>query len=384
MKKIVLFIALLVAFSVPSSAIENLSPPRVNKGIDCEGEYETFISGIPEEIVPFLPEGIFSGSIEDGAEAAKELTAPESFFKVILNMLGFRIKDAFLMLARLIAIVLLSSLATTMLKSVCGEVINEAFSFCSAAVIVTAITLEQAGLIKMVHTFLERLLAFVNSMIPIMGALYAAGGNVSTAASSTSSLGFFIAVCENLCAYTLMPIVGICLAFSAASAFSSEVSLGEISGNFKKVYTYGLGLLMAVLALVMGVQNHLSAKADSLGARAAKYAVGSFIPIVGGTVGDSLRTVAASVEYIRSSVGGIAIAVILLLLLPSLISLALGRGAINISAMLAKMLGCEREGKLLSEISNVYGYMIAVSSICSVLFIYVLTLFVKCSAAAGG
>ena len=133
----------------------------------------------------------------------------------------------------------------------------------------------------------------------------------------------------------------------------------------------------------MTVQNQLSAKADSLGARAAKYALGSFIPVVGGTVGDSFRTVAASVEYIRSTVGGIAILVILLLLLPPLISLALGRSAVNITSAVAKMLGCEQEGRLLSEIGNVYGYMIAVCSICSVVFIYALTLFVRCSAASG-
>ena len=150
------------------------------------------------------------------------------------------------------------------------------------------------------------------------------------------------------------------------------------------MYTYGIGLLMAIMAMVMGMQNQLTAKADSLGARAAKYALGSFIPVVGGTVGDSFRTVAASIEYIRGAAGGLAILIILLLLMPSLISLALGRSAVNISSAVAKMLGCEREGRLLSEIGNVYGYIMAVCSICSVLFIYALTLFMKCSAAIGG
>ena len=374
----------LFLFSLPASAVEGLSPQSTDYSPDYEKEYEDFLAAVPDEIASLLPPGIFSDNFDERAEGARELTEPEGFLRIILDMLGFHIKDALGMFARIIALVLLSSLAHAMFKSIGSDAVEEPFSLCTTAAIVAAIIGEQGEMIRMVDLFLERLLTLVNSMLPIIGVLYAAGGNVGTAAVGSSSLALFIAVCENVCGRTLLPAVGICLAFSAASAFSSQLSLGEISGTFKRIYTYGLGLLMAIMALVMGMQNQLAAKADSLGARAAKYAVGSFIPVVGGTVGDSLRTVAAGVEYIRATVGSVAIAVILLLLLPSLISLALGKSAVNISSSVAKMLGCEREGRLLSEIGNVYGYMMAVCSICSVLFIYALTLFVRCSAAAGG
>lgn len=365
--------------SLPVNAIEGLSPE-----VDLESEYDGFIGSIPDDIADRLPQGIFSDDMAERQKAAAELTDPIGFFEIILDMLGFCMNDALGMLARLMSLLLLSALAHSMFGSLGGNALRDAFSFCTTAAIVAAVIGEQMRMIKMVDLFLGRLLTLVNSMIPLVGILYAAGGNVTAAASGTASLSLFLAICENLCGLTLMPAVGICLAFSAVSAFSSSLSLGEISGAFKRMYTYGLGLLMAIMALVMGTQNLLAAKADSLGARAAKYAVGSFIPVVGGAVGESLRTVAASVEYIRGAVGGIAIAVILLLLLPPLISLALGRGAVSITSAAAKMLGCDREGKLLCEIGNVYGYMMAVCSICSVIFIYALTLFVRCGSAMGG
>lgn len=372
----IIFVLFLFAF--PVSAFEEPSSL-----VDYESEYDSFIGSIPNEVAERLPQGIFSDDIAERQKAVSELSEPAAFFGIILDMFGFYMKDAFGMLARLMALLLLSALAHSMFGSIGGGSLRDAFSFCTTAAIVSAVIGEQMRMIKMVDLFLERLLTLVNSMIPLIGVLYAAGGNVTAAASGTSSLTLFLAICENLCGLTLMPAVGICLAFSAVSAFSPNLSLGEISGAFKRTYTYGLGLLMAIMALVMGTQSLLASKADSLGARAAKYAVGSFIPVVGGTVGESLRTVAASVEYIRGTVGGIAIIVILLLLLPSLISLALGRSAVDITCAAAKMLGCEKEGKLLGEIGNVYGYMMAVCSICSVIFIYALTLFVRCSAASG-
>ncbi len=379
MVKRLLFALFLLSFflSLPVSASEQ-------GYYDYEKEYNDFISEIPEDVKDLLPDGVFSGDQEEIAKAVNDATSPATFFKTILNMLGFRMKDALGMLARMIALLLVSSLTRNIIKSSGASSIGEAFDFCATSGIAAAFLYEQAVMVKLASDFLQRLLAMVNSMIPIIGVLYAAGGNVSAATSSVASLGFFLAVCENICAATLIPAVGICLAFSAVSLFSPQFSLGEISGTFKKLYTYGLGLLAAILSLVMSIQTQLASKADSLGARAAKYALGSFIPVVGGTVGESFRTVAASVDYIRGAVGGLSIVVILLLLLPPLISLSLGRSAVSISKCVAQMLGCETEAKMLSEIGNIYGYMIAVCSVCAVIFIYALTLFVRCNSAVGG
>lgn len=372
-----LTLMLFLFFSLPVAASE--------QGFyDYEKEYEDFISEIPDDLKGLLPDGVFSEDREEMAKAVSEAASPENFFKTVLNMLGFRMKDALGMLARMVALILISSLTRNIIKSSGSSAIVEAFDFCTTSGIAAAFLYEQAVMVKLASDFLQRLLAMVNSMIPIIGVLYAAGGNVSAATSSVSSLGFFLAVCENLCAATLIPAVGICLAFSAASLFSPQFSLGEISATFKKIYTYGLGLLAAILSLVMSIQTQLASKADSLSARAAKYALGSFIPVVGGTVGESFRTVAASVDYIKGAVGGLSIVIILLLLLPPLISLSLGRSAVSISKCVAQMLGCESEAKMLSEIGNIYGYMIAVCSVCAVIFIYALTLFVRCNAALGG
>ncbi|MEE0970432.1 MAG: hypothetical protein U0M06_13760 [Clostridia bacterium] len=376
-KKILISLIFVMLFMTPAYSSDALIPYT-----DYKDEYDTFIENIPEEIAEILPKEVYSGDSDEIAELTKTLSNPESFFDILLKMLGFGIKDALGMFAALMALVLLSAMARNIFSGSDG--IKEPYSFCISAATALAIVGGQTELIKMAGGFISRLLALVNSMLPLVGVLYAAGGNVSTAASGTTSLGFFISVCENLCGLTLMPVVGICLAFSLASSFSGNSSLSEISGVFKRIYTYGLGLFAAIMALVMGMQNQLTAKADSLGARAAKYAVGQFIPVLGNTVGENLRTAAASIEYIRGSVGGLAIVVILLLLLPTLISLILGKTAVSVSSSAAKMLGCDKEGKLLSDICSIYGYIIAVCSICSLLFIYALTLFVRCSSALGG
>ena len=48
------------------------------------------------------------------------------------------------------------------------------------------------------------------------------------------------------------------------------------------------------------------------------------------------------------------------------------------------MLGCETESKLIGGFVTIYGYLLATICICSVTFIFLLTLLVRCRVAMGG
>jgi hypothetical protein len=80
------------------------------------------------------------------------------------------------------------------------------------------------------------------------------------------------------------------------------------------------------------------------------------IPGIGGAVGDTVRTLAGSVSYIKNVVGVGGIALIVVLTLPTLISLLLSRLVLLVTSTVAGMLGCSREGRLLSELGNIYGF----------------------------
>jgi hypothetical protein len=116
-------------------------------------------------------------------------------------------------------------------------------------------------------------------------------------------------------------------------------------------------------------------------ARTAKLVSSTVIPTVGGSVGETLRTVAASVQYLKSVVGIGGILLVLLLVLPTLLSLIAVRLVFLLAGGVAEMLGCEREARLLGELGSVFGCMLAVSAISGVMFILALTVFLKSTVA---
>ena len=132
-----------------------------------------------------------------------------------------------------------------------------------------------------------------------------------------------------------------------------------------------------LLTASLGMQSSLSSAQDSLAFRGVRYAVGNFIPFVGGTVSASLQTVAASVSLLKKSLGVGCVLAVLFLLLPLFIELFLVRTLLSLASGAAEMTGASRVAKLFSEIRTVYDMLIALTLLPSILLIFIVTLCVR-------
>ena len=70
---------------------------------------------------------------------------------------------------------------------------------------------------------------------------------------------------------------------------------------------------------VLTIKGVLGANLDALGAKGIKFAVSSFVPVVGGILSDAVETVAGSGQLIKNSLGTVGlIAVAAILIVPAL------------------------------------------------------------------
>lgn len=341
------------------------------------------IEGIlPDEALDALESEIFSEDTSKQGEALAKMLSPERVFSVITEIIGARIGGAARLFVTVTGLLILSSVLNAVRVSISSAALGAAMRFCMTGAMMTTVIGVQFSQLESVAQFFERLTSLVYAMLPVGASLLAMGGSVTTAASGSASLAVFLGVCETLCARTVIPVVCACTALALCNTLSSEIGLSGFASAIRKVYTFTLGTIMTLLISTLASQTALTAASDSAGARAAKLVSSAAIPIVGGTVGDTLRTVAGGVTYLKSIVGVSGIVFIALLLLPTLISLVLTRLVLLLTGGVADMLGCETEGKLLSELASVWGTMIAVVSMCAVMFILALVIFIRITVAA--
>ena len=373
-KRCVLFAFLLFLFILPTSAADQVSE-------EYEHALDTFLDAIPEEVRELLPDELFTGTTQGNEEALYAGSDIGSILYSIGRLTGLALTECLALLAKICGLLVLSSVLRSLSPDK-SRGVGQALSLCSSlALSVLLLTLQQDRFAAL-ETYFSTVKGLSSAFLPLMGLLYAMGGNVRAAAVNHSVLTAFLSILETLCAGSVLPVVGLCLALALLDAVAGgSISLRSLSALIKRTYTLCLSFLMLILCFVLGLQSTLAGAGDTLALRTARFAAGSFLPVVGGSVAETLRTVAGSVSYLRSVAGGTAILVLFFTLLPTLLSVLLTRITFLLGGAVAKLLRCDGEEKLLSELASVYGYFLAVISSLSVMLVFSLTLFARTASA---
>lgn len=355
---------------------------EASEAVTTPSAYREVEEYLPPELSELLPDGLFSEDLSTAFTAAEELTQWEYLLQAVLSAVGLRLDHAVGLLCILLGLILLAAVMGRLREGLRGTS-GETVGLCLRLTVYTAIVLQVAGTLETVQEYFTRLNTLTAGMIPAMGVLYALGGNVGQAAVNGELMLVFLTVCEYVSATVTPPVCAVCMTFSLMEAFGTKLTLAPLCEQVKKWYTWLLGFIMFLLGLALSAQSTLVGRADSLGMKGVKYAVGSMIPTVGGAIAGTLSTVAAGVGALRGVCGISGIVLVALLLLPTLAELLLLRAALRLAATSATLLGCGGEAKLLGEMASVHGYLAAAVSVCAVLFVFALALLAHSGVAVG-
>lgn len=358
-RKICLAIALsllLPLFSVPSAAWE---PEEAEKG---------FFDALP----PLVKD-------ELGEEYPTADAFGIDYYITYLTELFVGERDGLLsMLFTVILLVFLSAVTASLSGKSQGAV-----GFLLSAVTASVLYGFSADLFSEIEVFLHDTAVFGEGLLPVLTALYAAGGNTAAAVSSGGSIALFLSLLAILGERLLFPLIRVIFIFSLIGEVGVGVDLSGFSETLRKTYTSAVGLFGALFSFVLAAQGLLSSSADSLSARSVRFLVGQMIPIVGGTVSGAYGTLASGISYLRSAIGGTAVVAILLITLPVLLRLLLTRLCLSLGRSAARLVSADRAGRVFSDFLGIYDMLLATVALVLVAFILLSVAFAKCAAAIG-
>ncbi|MGM9664989.1 MAG: hypothetical protein ACI3XX_00425 [Eubacteriales bacterium] len=342
-----------------------------------QNELNDFKNSLPNEILEYLPSELFEG---DFSSLSSGNTVEKTFVNVILNYLFAGIDDVIKSFVAILCVIIIASLFNILQKSFSSDAIKNTFSMFSSLCVSLTVFNICLTLCRGAVYYMQLLCKVMNAFLPVMTTMYIFNGSISTAAASNVSMLLLISVTEGILLVALLPLVKVCMCFSLVGSVNESFNLSGISKVIKNTFTSVIVFVMSVFSFIFSYKNIISQSSDSLSLRTAKFAVSSFIPIVGSSVSDALKTVSSSLALVKSSCGVIAIIVIALIVLPVIISLILNRLSFGICSGIASVIGCEKESKMLDEASSVCGFILALTVCTALLFIFAITVFIKSSA----
>lgn len=338
---------------------------------------------IPQDIQKQLPDNLLGKDESTTAKTVSDLVGFDYLSAAALDALTGSLKSVMGSLSLVLGIIIIASVFNLFKGSIRNSGLSRVIEITCGICVALSIFKIMESQLAAASEAISRMNAFMSSMLPIMGGLYAAGGNISTAAASSAGLMTFVTVIENICCYALFPLLRICFGFAIVSVLCTDINMSEVSKLLKKIYAVVIVFLTTLMSGVLAFQSTIANGVDSVAAKTAKFAVGSFVPVVGSALGDAVKTVAGSLSLIKNSVGIIAVVVIILMALPALFTLLMGKLTLGVSGAVAGLLGCERDSKLIEDLKGIYNLGLAMIACTSVLFLVSLTLFIKCALALG-
>ncbi len=373
MKTLFAAVLIITFFLIPLSANE---PTEDELYTASEFDAEGVLDALPPEVVEKLPGGdIFS------SKGFYERFSVGYFLNLIKSTLSAAISPALEGFAATLALVLISSVLSTLKNAIRSDALGALFEFVAGLCIMLTLYKTASELVESVRLYISRLSTVVNAMVPVTVAIGTAGGNLTSASVGASGMMLALTFVETLASRGLLPVLQLCFGLSIASGINGELKLSGISKLVRGVFTWIIALISSIISAVMTFQTSIASHADSLSMRAVKFATSNAVPVVGGIAGDAVRTVAGSLSLVKSTVGWVGVILIAVVTLPVIINVLLARLGVRASETAAEILGLERERVLLSEVSGLYGFLAAVCVISALMFVYAMALFAKSSTA---
>jgi stage III sporulation protein AE len=341
-----------------------------------EKEWEDLQDAIPPEVADRLPEGVLDG--KDGFFAGvEEMSRGEYIIAVISDVLGVSLGESSRMLLALLCALAIAAIMHNLGRSIDGAGLSPALRICSVGAIASAVLYTFYADIERLGELFEKLWVMLGAMIPVTSGIWAMGGNVTTAASGGAWFYVMLNVCQTVIAGSVIPVCAVIATLAICDSASEEVKVGRVLAAVKRIYNFLLGFLMTLLLALLSAQTTLCASADTVSARSARLMSGTLIPIVGGSVGETLRTLAGGVSYLKDLFGIAGVLMIAMLVLPQALAFLLKRFVFLILAGIADMLGCSVEARLLEGFGEVYGTALGALSVVSVSFVLGLCIFMR-------
>ncbi|HEX2954314.1 MAG TPA: stage III sporulation protein AE [Bacillota bacterium] len=238
--------------------------------------------------------------------------------------------------------------------------------------------------LNLAKSMLETASGFLYALLPALMPLFVAAGGVTTATVMhplmVAGIGLIVQIVKDY----MLPLAYLSGAISLVGHLAEGFSLSRLSGLIRQVVISGLGLLMSIFLGIVTIQGLTASVADGVSLRAAKYVTGNFVPVVGGTLSDSMELAAGCSLLLKNGIGSFgAVVVLLICMVPMLKILAISL-IYRFASAIVQPLGNERLSSALQDIANTFTLVFGAMAIVSLMFFIGLAIVVGIVASPGG
>ena len=359
MKRLVILLAVLSALLILSPAAQAADVEAAQREALGTDRLEKAVPGSAGEEMGRL-------TVDDALDLDRCL---EALGRVLREGLGGAVKSAVSSAAVIVAAVALSAAAGVFLP----DQGRYAPILCVVAVAAVAVR-DSASLTSLGRSTMEELNAFSKMLLPTLAAAAAAGGAAVSAPAKYAASVFFIDLLISGSGRLVLPLIYAYIAASVASAAFGSDGLRGACALLKWAAVTVMTVTVLAFTAYLSLTGIISGNVDAAAARAARTAISTALPVVGGMIADASSAVLAGAAMLRGAVGVFGLVAVAAAGLTPFLRIGahylLYKAAAGVSGAVAE----PETGRLLSALSSAFGMLLGlVGATVLMLFISVIS-----------
>ncbi len=344
-------------------------------GLDVH-ELEEFINSLGDE-------GKEAVGIEDVKATLKALVngEPSDFFGRLTDVLAKSVGKYFLGFMPAVITVIIICLLKNMLGSLTGDFLNTSTTevvhlICYIAIIIVLMS-GIGSVIATVTKTIDALVTLSGALFPILLTLLSMLGGTASVATYTPFVAAIGSTIMKLVSVVIVPAFTATAVFGMVGNLSKTVKLDRLTKLIKSASGWLIGIVFGLFATFLTVQGVSGGVADKFGLGIAKFALSSYVPILGGYLSDGMDLLSASIVLTKNALGYTGVILLVGAVVFPLVKVVLFSLAMRLAAAIAEPLGDARVASLMSGVGSNVSLLITALAGVAFLFFLLLMLFIS-------
>lgn len=293
-----------------------------------------------------------------------------SVFDAVINLIFYSVKSIIPLIVFIVAIAILGSILNTIKSSNTSSVSNLIHFVCFSVVVLL--------LSSSITSIMQSTTATLNSLTNLMQIVFPVMLTLLTATGGLVSVGIYKPIVSILSSGVsivfskfLFPLFVLSFLFLVIGNLSKNVSLSKFNEFISSIFKWVVGFVCTMFSAFLVVQGISAGKYDGISLKATKFAVKSYIPLIGGFISDGFDLIICSSILIKNAVGVVGIVLIILSIISPIIQILVLKFSLQLISAILQPVGDSRICEFCNGCSKILVYPIVL--ILAVAFMFFLS-----------
>lgn len=338
------------------------------------------LSGLEDIVAGLELNNLFGMSVSEKISSiisGEYFTNYSSIFSAILSLFFIDIRSLLPLIFTILAIGLLSSILNSF-KSDSNDTSDMVYFVCYGVVVIL-ILISFKEILSSVSTVISNISSVMQIVFPILITLLVSIGSMSSISIYNPLVAVLTTAVDFVFEKLLYPIFILIFIFTVLGKLTNSIRLDKLNKFFMSTFKWVIGIVLTLFTGFLSIQGISAGRFDSISIKATKFALKSYIPLIGSFVADGMDFIVLGSILVKNTIGLVAIFILFIMIISPIVKMVVYKLLLQLTSGVLEVSGADKMSTFIQDIGKVL--LLPIVILIGISFMFIITVaLIMCTA----